>query len=123
MKSTKTSTKPVLTDAVRLEGGYMPMMKRTEQFKTAPKSKKIILFVLFATSAMVAAAGIVLTAVSIINSTSFTVFQSQIPGSVLGLIVIFLGARYFMSVLKLKPELLKSENQFSWSNFRKESHT
>ncbi len=91
--------------------------------KTTRSCKTVILAVLFATSVSVAAAGIVLIVLSLINKTSFTVFQSQIPASVFGLIVTFLGIRYYLSVLRLKPVLLKDENQFSWKNFRKESHT
>ncbi len=85
--------------------------------------KTAILTVLFATSVSISAAGIVLTVLSFINKASFTVFQSQIPASVFGLIVVFLGIRYFLSVLKLKPELLKHENRFSWKNFKRENRT
>jgi hypothetical protein len=90
--------------------------------KGTRKNKKIILAVLFATSVFITAAGLLISVVSIINNISFTVFQSQIPGAIFGLVIVFLGARYFYSVLKLKPELLKEENKFSWDNFKKKSH-
>jgi hypothetical protein len=94
-------------------------MTDRKQKKTSRRNKLIILMFLFIISGFVVAAGVILSALSILNNISFTVFQSEIPGAVFGLIVVFLGIRYFMSVLKLKPELLKDENRFSWGNFKK----
>jgi hypothetical protein len=44
--------------------------------------------------------------------------NNQIHGAVFGIVIIFLGARYFLSVQKLKGEVYKSISRFSWGNFR-----
>jgi len=41
------------------------------------------------------------------------------PGVVFGMVILFLGIRYFLSLSKLKDEVYKSSG-FSWSNFKRE---
>ena len=55
---------------------------------------------------------------SAINNVQMQVMSSTIPGFVFGMVVLFLGFRYFMSLSKLRAEVMKSSG-FSWSNFRR----
>ena len=41
-------------------------------------------------------------------------------GAVLGLLVLYLGIKYYLSVTKLKGELFKASAKFSWSHFIKD---
>jgi len=83
------------------------------------KKKVVAISILFVTSIALVLLGAVLIASGMIYGTNFTVIGSRIPSAVFGLIIMFLGARYFMSVLKLKTEIYKTSSQFSWNNFKK----
>lgn len=88
-----------------------PMVDRT---KTAP-----IAF-LFITALLIIISGTAFSVYSVVNNISFTVMNAQIHGAIWGLVIIFLGARYLLSVRRLKAEVYKSTSVFSWSNFKKE---
>jgi hypothetical protein len=47
------------------------------------------------------------------------VLNTQIAGYIFGLVVVFLGVRYFRSVLKLRKKISGEEIKFSWNNFRR----
>ena len=61
--------------------------------------------------------GIYEKAKSINNSK---VLNSQIPGVVFGLLVMYLGIRYYFSVGRLKEEVYKSTSEFCWIHIMKE---
>jgi len=84
------------------------------------KQKAIIINLLYATTIIIVLLGASFIVYSIINNVSFKVINSSVHGAVFGLVVAYLGARYFLSVTKLKAELYKTTSQFSWSNFKKE---
>jgi hypothetical protein len=71
-------------------------------------------------SSVIIILGVTFSIYSFINDVGFIVLSSRIHGSVFGLVVVFLGVRYFLSVKKLKTEVYKAESKFSWGNFRKE---
>lgn len=83
------------------------------------RTKVVPIAALFVTSILIIVAGTALSVISAINNTSFSVMNSQIHGAVFGVVVIFLGVRYLLSVQKLKAEVYKGTSVFSWSNFRK----
>lgn len=83
------------------------------------KTKVIPIAVLLAASAAIIISGIGLVIYSIVYDVSFRVLNSQVHGLVFGLVIAFLGVRYFLSVQKLKVEVYKSTSVFSWNNFRK----
>jgi len=87
-------------------------------YKTQDKSKIISLIGLFIMSSLILISGIGFSIYSLICNTQFSVLGSQIPGYVFGIVVTFLGARYFASVLRLKSELASTGSGFSWSNFK-----
>ena len=81
--------------------------------------KKVIIFGLFLLSAAICLSGIIFGVYSWIYNLSFKVINTNVSGIIFGLVVAYLGLRYFMSVFKLKNELFKSTSVFSWSNFKK----
>lgn len=82
------------------------------------KGKVAIIVVLYVLSILIMLLGAGFSAYSAINGVQMQVMTSTIPGFVFGMVILFLGIRYFMSMSKLRDEVLKSTG-FSWSNFRK----
>jgi hypothetical protein len=80
--------------------------------------KKVSILLLYATSAVIAIMGIVFCGYSLLNNLQITVMQSSVPGAVFGVVVAFLGIRYFLAVGKLRAEVYKPISRFSWSNFK-----
>ena len=95
-------------------------MKGQIDVSTNFKQKAIIISLLYATTIIIVLLGVFFIVYSIVNNVSFKVINSSVHGGVFGLVVAYLGARYFLSVSKLKAELYKSTSRFSWSNFKKE---
>lgn len=86
---------------------------------TVERNKVMSIWFLFITSTLIILSGASLMIYSFINNVYFTVLTSQIHGAVFGTVIAFLGARYFLSVQKLKSEVYKTTSRFSWQNFRK----
>jgi hypothetical protein len=57
---------------------------------------------------------------SAVNDISLKVLNSSVPGLVFGLVIVYLGLRYFFMVSKFKVDFLSSKAKFSWSNFKRE---
>jgi hypothetical protein len=85
---------------------------------TIDSAKVTPITALFITALLIAFAGAAFSIYSVVNNVSFSVLDSQIHGAVLGVVIMFLGIRYFLSVQKLKTEVYKSTSCFSWSNFK-----
>jgi len=81
--------------------------------------KKASVFVLYAVSIFICISGITFGIYSWINDISFKVINTNVSGVIFGLVISYLGVRYFLSVSKLKEELYKDTSVFSWSNFRR----
>ena len=84
------------------------------------KQKAIIINLLYATTIIIMLLGVFFIIYSMVNNVSIKVINSSVHGAVFGMVVTYLGARYFLSVTKLKTELYKTTSKFSWSNFKKE---
>jgi len=97
---------------------------KNQEYKPPVESTKIAsIAVLFITSLFIILLGVVFSIYSVIDNISFTVMSSQIHGAVFGVVIAFLGARYLLSVQRLKTEVYKGTSRFSWSNFKiKKSH-
>lgn len=83
------------------------------------KRKSIIINILFTATIIIMFLGFYFSIYSLINNISFQVLNSSISGVIFGLMVLYLGIRYFFSVSKLKAEVYKENSKFSWSNFKK----
>jgi hypothetical protein len=94
-------------------------MKKQNQ-STILKQKALTLTLLFGSSLFIIFLGMFFCAFSFFNNVSFKVLNSQIPGVIFGLLVMYLGIRYYLSVCRLKEEVNKSTSEFSWNNFNKE---
>lgn len=96
---------------------------QSQPIYTQPAEKKttkiIIVTFLYLVSILILASGLGYSVYSLLADTSFTVFGTSVHGFVFGLLVFYLGLRYFLSVKKLKDELYKSSSVFSWKNFSK----
>jgi len=84
------------------------------------KSKVIAIGTLTATSVVIALSGAALSVYSILNDVSYKVLNSNIHGTVFGLVIVFLGARYYLTVQNLKERVFKTTAGFSFSNFKKQ---
>lgn len=81
--------------------------------------KVIILNLLYAATIMIMLSGIYFSVISFMNNVSFKVLNTTVHGSIFGILVVYLGAKYFLSVMKFKTEFFKSTSQFTWENFKK----
>ncbi len=93
-------------------------MKKYNQ-STILKQKALTLTILFGLALIIIFFGMFFCAFSFFNNISFKVLNSQIPGVIFGLLVMYLGIRYYLSVGRLKEEVYKSTSEFSWNNFNK----
>lgn len=100
--------------------GYM---QKQNNGQNVEKSKVIPITLLLIASILITLSGAFFSVYSILYNSSFTVLNTQVHGIVFGLVVLFLGIRYLLSVQKLKGEVYKSTSRFSWSNFKKNSLT
>jgi hypothetical protein len=83
------------------------------------RKKVIAVGTLFAISAAITLLGLVFSIYSAVNQVEFQVLNSKFPGAVFGLVIAFLGVRYFLAVRRLKAEVYKPTSRFSLSNFKK----
>ncbi|MDP4133764.1 MAG: hypothetical protein Q8882_07105 [Bacillota bacterium] len=95
-------------------------MKNQEYVQNAQRSKVVSIMLLYIASIVIILLGASFSVFSAVNNISFTVLDSKIPGLIFGVVVLFLGVRYFLSVRKLKAEVYKASSKFSWYNFKKE---
>lgn len=82
------------------------------------KTKAVSIMVLRLLAITIILAGASFSLYSIIYGISLMVLNNSIPGAVFGLVILFLGIRYLLSVQKLKAEVYKPTSNFSWSNFK-----
>lgn len=94
-------------------------MKNQASMPTVEKEKVISILILYITSILIILAGAFFSIFSLVNNISLPVMSSQIPGVIFGIVILFLGVRYLLSVNKLKTKVYNSASKFSWSNFKK----
>lgn len=95
-------------------------MKKQVEVSANNRQKDIIINFLFAITIIIMLLGFGFSVYSVVNNVSFQIINSSIHGAVFGMMVIYLGFRYFLSVKKLRGELYKASSKFSWANFKKE---
>lgn len=95
-------------------------MKKQNPVMEITKSKLISINILFISTLIIIFLGIFFSIFSLVNNIRFQILNSSMSGAVLGLLVLYLGIKYYLSVTKLKAELFKTSVRFSWSNFKKE---
>lgn len=95
-------------------------MKKQNPIIEINKSKLISINILFISALVIIFLGIFFSIFSLVNNIHFQILNSSMSGAILGLLVLYLGIKYYLSVTKLKGELFKASAKFSWNNFKKE---
>lgn len=95
-------------------------MKKESLVMEINKSKLLSINILFISSLIIIFLGIFFSIFSLMNNLYFHILSSKMSGVVLGLLVFYLGIKYYLSVEKLKSELFKTSSRFSWRNFKKD---
>lgn len=93
-------------------------MRRQSTVTVTDKQKAIIINILYATTMIIIFLGIFFSIFSFVNHINIKVLSSSIPGTIFGFLVLYLGIRYYLSVSKLKEELLKASSKFTWNNYK-----
>lgn len=96
------------------------IIKQHENVLTINKKKVVIINSLYAVTIIIMFLGLFFSAFSVLNSVSIPVLGTNIPGVVFGLLVLYLGVKYYLSVSKFKTEFYRSTSEFSWSNLKRE---
>lgn len=95
-------------------------MKKEPVRTTTDKSKIFAISALYVTASAIMISGALFSAFSIMHNITFRVLTTNVHGAIFGLVVFYLGLRYFLSIQKLKNEVYKNTSRFSWSNFKKD---
>lgn len=93
-------------------------MKKQDSVIVATKSKLISINILFISTLIIIFSGIFFSIFSLVNDIHFEILNSSMSGAVLGLLVLYLGIKYYLSVTKLKEDLFKASSKFSIHNFK-----
>jgi hypothetical protein len=93
-------------------------MKKQSSVTVTHKKKVIIISALYTFAIIIIFLGMFFSIFSLVNHISFKILSSSVPGAIFGLLVLYLGIRYYLSLVKLKEELFKSSSKFSWNNFK-----
>lgn len=94
-------------------------MKKQNTVTVADKKKIVFVSVLYLTAMIIIFLGMFFTIFSLVNNISFKILSSSVPGAIFGLLVLYLGVRYYFSVIKLKEEVYNDSSKFSWNNFKR----
>lgn len=94
------------------------MKKQTKKSESVSIGKLISIYTLYIVSGSITFLGMLFSIYSLSFNISFKVLNTVVPGVIFGLIVAYLGIRYFFLVRKLKADVFKSSSHFSWSNFK-----
>lgn len=84
--------------------------------------KRVMIAVLFIVACAICASGVFFSVYSYVYQINFQIINTQVPGFIFGLAVLYLGIRYFVSLVNLRREVYKSTSRFSWNNFKKGQH-
>jgi hypothetical protein len=91
---------------------------KTPTRSTVDRSKSAPIALLFTLAVLILVGGAAFGVYCAIEGVGFAVLGSTIPGSVFGIVLMFLGVRYLLSVRNLRAEVYKDTSRFSWENFR-----
>lgn len=83
------------------------------------RQKKVIVNSLYLGAMFIMFLGFFFSAFSVLNDIRLQVLNVSIPGFIFGMLVVYLGIRYYFMISDFKIEFYKSTEKFSWSNFKK----
>lgn len=81
--------------------------------------KKNSILLLLVLNSLILFSGCIFIAYSIYFKITFKVINTNIPGAIIGLTVLYFSARYYKMIFKLKSEINVKGNNFSWANFKR----
>lgn len=84
------------------------------------KQTRRVLTALFCLAFGIVLSGIFFFIYSLLSGISFKVLNTNVPGFVLGLFVVYFGVRSILSVSRLRQEISRTGAHFSWANFKRE---
>lgn len=90
-----------------------------EKTQEVAGNKKLVILLLTIFSIVIILMGSFFCVYSVLDNIQFTVLNNPVHGVVFGLLVVYLGFRYFFAVRKLKVEVYKPTSSFSFGNFKK----
>jgi hypothetical protein len=96
-------------------------MKIQSSAKKQSVDKLLPVFILYFLSTGITFSGLFFAVYSFLFNVSFKIINMTVSGVIFGLAVLYLGIRYFFQVRKLKADVFKPSNKFSWSNFKRRS--
>jgi hypothetical protein len=82
------------------------------------KDKVISIRILYGISLLIIFFGATFSIHCFSQHISYTIMSYPISGGIFGIIVVFLGIRYFFSTRKLRDSVYQQSSSFSWGNFR-----
>ena len=94
-------------------------MHGNEKTQEVGRNKKLVILFLTIFSIAIILMGSLFCVYSVLYGIQFTVLNNPVHGVVFGLLVIYLGFRYFFAVRNLKVEVYKPTSSFSLRNFKK----
>jgi hypothetical protein len=83
------------------------------------RQKKVIINILYLGAMFIVFLGFFFSAFSVLNDIKLQVLNASVPGIIFGMLVAYLGIRYYFIVSDFKTEFYQSTEKFSWSNFKK----
>ena len=83
-------------------------------------NKRFAIIFLFTLDILILISGITLTIYNYINNVSYLILRTTVPGFLLGAVVVFIGIRYFKSILRVRNNVYKDNLSFDWGNFKRE---
>lgn len=81
-------------------------------------NRALALGVLALINTLVVLLGLRFTTDSIAHNVSLPVFGVEIPGALLGFMVVYIGFRSYIKLYRLYKTLKNKDLKFSWQNFR-----
>lgn len=82
-------------------------------------NKKMSIIVLFFINSLITISGLIFIQYSFQTNLSFKVLNTDIPGFILGILILYFSIRNYISVYKLKKQICVDNINFSWKNFKK----
>ncbi|BCN31258.1 hypothetical protein [Anaeromicropila herbilytica] len=80
------------------------MIRGEREFKNK-NGKAVAIFLLYISALMIMFSGAFYSFYSVINHITLKVISSEISGAVFGILVLYLGIRYYIAVLKLRVDV------------------
>jgi len=94
-------------------------MKKQKTDKGIFRNSKLYINMIWASSLVIMFLGIFFSIFSYINKIEFNVLNNSVSGIVFGVMVLYLGIKYYFSIESLKEDVAKNHLNFSLRNLKK----